>query len=159
AERALEEAPHVDFDLVRRRVLDDVGQLTDDVVDEAIEIATYPRPDRRDLFADTGSPLFDRARLTGGILLQHLDAARELVGRHRDRAPPRVHALLEDARRLDALAERVVEQDAPALFGEELREVSEQLRHAAAVAVTFERALGGDREDDGILDELRELGL
>ena len=39
--------------------------------------------------------------------------------------------LREQVADVDALAERVVEQDAPALFGEERREVREELGHAA----------------------------
>ena len=57
--------------------------------------------------------------LPGEVLLEGLDAALDLLAVHLDAAAPRVDALREELRDAEPFAERVVEQDAPALFGEE----------------------------------------
>ncbi|HMQ73618.1 MAG TPA: hypothetical protein PKD25_13950, partial [Rubrivivax sp.] len=64
-----------------------------------------------------------------------------------DGAPARVHALLQELTDVDPLAERVVEEDAPALLGEERHEVLHELGHAARVSRAGELFLRRHRED------------
>ena len=77
------------------------------------------------------------------------------LSRGRDAAAARVDALRQQLRQTEPLAERVVEQDAPALFGEKPSEVRDELRQAARVATALERGLGADGEHDRILHERR----
>ncbi len=157
-DRPLEEAAEVDLDVRARGLIDDRWELLLDVDDEVLEVALHPGADRRDLFADPGPALLDRARLPREILLEDVDAAAELFDRHHAGAAASVDALLQELRGLDPLPQRVVEEDAPALVGEELGEVREQVGHAARGGVAVEELLGRDGEDDRRLHELAQLG-
>src|ERR1019366_686315 len=60
------------------------------------------------------------------------------------------------------LAERVVEEDSPSLFGEESRQVGDELGEAApgrVRAVAAQRRLGAHRKDHGVLHERRQVML
>ena len=93
----------------------------------------------------SGAALLDGARLAREILLEERRCGA--------RAPRSSSAWRGGGRRCpcvrssrgDALAERVVEQDAPALLGEELGEVREELGHAARLGVALERRLAPTR--------------
>src|SRR5690606_31738675 len=81
-EGCLEKARKVHPELVGARLVDDVGELPDDVVAEAIEIAAHPGADRRHLFADRRPALLDGALLSLEIGLDPRDAALDLLAAH-----------------------------------------------------------------------------
>jgi hypothetical protein len=138
-------------------LVDDGGQLPEHVFGEGADVASDPRLDRDDLVANVRTSTRQPAKLALFVLGDEGDAPVELVAAHGERAPLGLDALLDQAGGLQTLAGRVLEQDAPALVGEEVLEVLDEGGQPALVAPAVERPLGRDGEDDGRGHEPPEL--